>query len=170
MVDLPVLVPFILTIPMSFEVSVVEFPAKHLIGTKVRASMQSSSTDCPALWQAFAPRIAEISTGNESGNVAFGVSVMVNDNDFDYWAAVEALSSVAVPAGMQTTEISAGLYAKCSVANMEKLGEAFMYVYTQWTHEQSEYRLNMNAPCFELYPPGWQPDNAVEIYSPVLKN
>jgi AraC family transcriptional regulator len=152
---------------VSFIVSVVEFPAKYLIGIKVRTSMQGSSTDCPALWQTFAPRIAEIKADD---NAAYGVSVMLNDNDFDYWAAIGSPSNTAVPVGMQTIEIPAGLYAKCSVASMEKLGEAFMYVYTQWIHGQSEYTLNMYAPCFELYPPNWKPGNNVEIYSPLLKN
>ena len=151
---------------MSLEIAVVSFPAKHLLGVKVRTSMQSSATDCPALWQAFSPRIAEMFM---MGNATFGVSVMVNENDFDYWAAVESSSNTAVPDGMETTEIPAGLYAQCNVPSLEQLGEAFMYVYSQWIREQSEYTLDMHAPCFELYPPNWQPSDAVAIYVPVLK-
>jgi AraC family transcriptional regulator len=153
---------------MTFEVSAAPFPAKHLIGIKVRTSMQSSATDCPALWQTFAPRMAEIQTGIAGGSAAFGVSVMVNDNDFDYWATIEASTNTAVPTGMETIGLPAGLYARTSTS-MEKLGEAFTYVYTQWVQGQSEYTLNMQGACFELYPPNWQPGNAFEIYSPVVK-
>jgi AraC family transcriptional regulator len=110
--------------------------------------------------------MSEIPTGGKSA--AFGVSVMVNDNDFDYWATIEAAPDTAVPAGMDTIGISASLYVR-TTTSMDKLGEAFMYVYTQWVHEQSEYTLDMQGACFELYPPNWQPSGAVEVYSPVVK-
>ncbi len=154
---------------MSFEIAVVEFPATHLIGMKVRTTMQKAQADCPAIWQTFGPRIVEIPGGDCIGKGAYGVSVMLNENDFDYWVAVEAASNAAVPKDMATFEIPDGLYAKCSVASLEKLGEAYMYVYSQWVSGQSEYGLNMQAPCFELYPPNWRLEDAFEIYVPVMK-
>ncbi len=154
---------------MSFEITVVGFPAKHLIGMKVRTDMQKAQTDCTALWQTFGPRIVDIPgcTGECKGS--FGVSVMLNENDFDYGAAVEVAPETTVPNGMEAFELPAGLYAKCTVASLEKLGEAYMYVYGPWIAGQSEYGLNMQAPCFEHYPANWRPEDAFEIYVPVTK-
>ena len=151
---------------MSFEISVVEYPAKKLIGTKVRTTMQKAQNDCPALWQSFGPKIC---TQFSNCQGAFGVSVMVNENDFDYWAAVEPSVETVVPEGMDIIEIPAGLYAKCNVPNIEQLGPAFMFLYGPWVQGQSEYSLDMNGLCFELYPNDWQPTDAFEVYAPVKK-
>lgn len=154
---------------MNFELAVVEFPAKHLIGMKLATSMQKAQTDCPALWQAFGPRIIEIPSCESGCKGSFGVSVMLNENEFEYWAAVEAAPGTAIPDGMASMEISAGHYVKCTVPGVENLGAAFMYVYGRWAAEQSEYVLNMHAPGFELYPPDWRLNDSFEIYAPVTK-
>ncbi|MGL6193470.1 MAG: GyrI-like domain-containing protein [Thermoguttaceae bacterium] len=154
---------------MSFEVSIIEFPAKHLIGMKVATNMQKAQADCPTIWHTFGPRMAEVSACDCGCSGAYGISIMHNENDFDYWAAVAAKSGAAVPSGMGTIDITAGAYAKCTVPNLKQLGEVYMYVYTQWVNGQKEYGLNMQAPCFELYPTNWQPDDSFEIYVPVVK-
>lgn len=153
---------------MSFEITVVELPAKHLIGMSVRTDMRKAQTDCPAVWQTFGPRIAGIPGRDGAGQGAYGVSFMLNENDFDYRAAVEAAPGTTVPDGMAAFEIPSGRYARCGVASFEQLGEAYMYVYGQWAPGQSEYALNMQAPCFELYPPNWSPGDAFEVYVPVV--
>ena len=154
---------------MNFEVTVIEFPATHLVGVKVRTNMQKAQADCPAIWQTFGPRIVEIPCGDCIGKGAYGVSVMLNENDFDYWAAVEAAPETALPNDMASFDLPGGLYAKCSVTSLEKLGEAYMYIYGPWISGQSEYELNMQAPCFELYPQNWRLDTAFEVYVPVTK-
>lgn len=133
--------------PMNFEVAVVEFPTKHLIDMKVSTDMQKAQTDCPTMWQTFGPRIVEIPGGGCVGKGAYGVSIMLNENDFDYWAAVEAASGTAMPDGMAAFDFPAGLYAKCRIASLENLGEAFTYVYGLWIFDQPEYGLNCKPPA-----------------------
>ncbi len=156
---------------MTYNISIVEFPAKKLVGMKVRTNMQNASTDCSAIWQTFGPRSVEISGGACVGKECYGVSVMVNENDFDYWAASEVLTDGDLPDGMEVINIPAGLYAKCSVAGLAKLSEAYSYLYCQWPNEQSEYALNMQGASFEIYPPGMgsDADGVFEICAAVLK-
>jgi AraC family transcriptional regulator len=151
---------------MSFEVTVVDFPAKHLIGMKVRTDMQKAQTDCSTLWQTFGP--IEI-PGYDCTGGAYGIYIMLNENDFDYWAAVETSSSVAVPDGMQSVALPAGPYAKCTAASLEKLGEVYMYLYGEWITQQQEFTPNVQAPSFELYPSNWQMNGAFDVYVPVNK-
>lgn len=151
---------------MNFEVTVIEFPAKILLGMKVRTVMQNAAKDCPALWQTFGPRITELSPVSPG---AYGISVMTSENDFDYWAAVEVAPGISVPDNMGPIEIPQGFYARCSVPSLEQLGPAYMFVYGPWGESQSEYAIDMNGLSFELYPDDWQPGAAFEIYAPVTK-
>ena len=151
-----------------FQVTVVDYSAKHLTGTKVRTTMSKAQQDCTALWQSFGPRMGELlSAGGYSGS--YGVSVMLNAEDFEYWAAVESAPAAAVPAGMANIDLPAGKYAKCAVPSLEKLVDAYMYLYEGWIKSQTEYTYDEKAPCFELYPPNWQMSDAFEVYMPVKK-
>lgn len=66
-----------------FEIKVVEFPTKQLMGIKVRTNMAKAKEDCQALWQNFCPQLPKI-----YGKESYGVSIMLNAQDFDYWAAL----------------------------------------------------------------------------------
>ncbi len=149
-----------------YKVTVVEYPAKRLVGMKVRTSMHKAQQDCPALWQTFGPRIGELSPADCGYPGSYGVSVMLNAEDFDYWATVE-MPSAAVPAGMDCIDIPAGQYATCTVPNLEKLGDAYMYLYGEWPKSQTGCTFNGQAPCFELYPPNWQCQDSFEIFMPL---
>ena len=154
---------------MSFEVTVVEFPEKHLVGMKVGTSMQKAQMDCPALWQIFGLRINEIPAKDGRSTGSYGLSIMTSESDFDYWAAVEADPKTTIPADMGTIGIPGGLYAKSTIANLSQLSEAFTFVYGDWIQSQSEYALNLAAPCFEIYHPNWQWEDTLDIYVPVMK-
>jgi len=151
---------------MGFEVRILEYPAKCLAGMSVRTSMQKSSEDCTKAWAVFMPRMSEV---NSQPSESFGVSVMINENDFDYWTALEMAVGSPLPVGMQTVDISAGTYACCTVPSIEKLGDAYMYIYTEWLKANPEYALNMESHCFELYPHNWNPSVGFEIYMPIKK-
>jgi AraC family transcriptional regulator len=151
---------------MSFEVKILEYPAKHLAGVKVRTDMQKSLEDCQRAWAMFMPRMNEV---NSQPLESFGISVMINENDFNYWAALELAAGTSLPDGMQTVDISAGTYARCTVPSIEKLGDAYMYLYTGWLKTNPEFALNMESHCFELYPCNWNPSVGFEIYMPIRK-
>ena len=148
-----------------FDVSVAEYPARRLVGMKVRSTMAKAARDCPAIWEEFGPKMGAL----EAAGGSFGVCIMVNADDFDYWATVEANPSVPVPPEMGVIELPAGLYAKAAVPNLEKLGEAYTFLYTNWLEEQTAYACDEAVPCFEWYPPDWQPSQALEAFMGVKK-
>ena len=151
-----------------YDITVTNYPKKRLVGMKARTSMQKAQTDCPALFQSFMPRVSELAQLSKCNNF-YGVSVMLNAEDFDYWAAVEIETDANLPEGMACMDIPSGEYAKCAVPNMEKLGEAYMYVFGEWPKSQTKYVLDEQAPMFELYPMCFKPTDSFEIYAPVKK-
>ncbi len=151
-----------------FTVTVVEYPATRLIGLKVRTSMQKAETDCMAVWETFGPRMGEL-LGDGGGRGSYGVSVMLNAEEFEYWAAVPTAPSAAVPAGMAGFDLPAGLFAKTTAASLEALKEAYMFLYETWAKSQKEYAVDYQGPCFELYPPNFQMTDSFEVFMPVRK-
>ena len=154
---------------MTLEITIKEFPARHLTGMLVRTNMQKASIDCPAIWQAFGPQLA---TFPNSANIseAYGVSVMLGDDGtFDYWAAVETPVDAPVPEGMTTVELPAGLYACAFAANLEQMEATYKELYLEWPQRQSEYAVNMQAPCVEIYCGDWQPSDPLELQVSVVK-
>lgn len=149
-----------------YKVKVVEFPQKRLVGMKVGTTMSKAQVDCPAIWQTFGPRIDEIVSGDCPGS--YGLSLMLNEQDFDYWAAVESDLADPLPSGLARVEIPAGWYARAEVPNLEGLGPAYMYLYDQWLKESGN-TANYQAAGFEFYPPNWQPAEALEIFMPLIK-
>lgn len=141
-----------------FNVTIVEYPAKRLTGIKVRTNMAKAQEDCLALWQRFCPDCTQ-----DMPAAAFGVSVMLDAENFDYWAAVEDKDG-RLPADLEHVDIPAGKYAVCSVPNLASIGEAYMFIFQKWLASQQAYAYNEQAPSFELYPPHWSPENPFEIY------
>ena len=146
-----------------FEVSVVNLAAKQLVGIKVRTSMAKAKEDCPALWHNFCPRMQKIEEGE-----GYGISFMINEQDFDYWAAAEAPKG-ACPSGLEPVELPAGEYARSVVPNLESIGEGYMFMYQSWLTAQGDWKLNEQAPCFELYPAVWTPAMPFELFMPVKR-
>ena len=146
-----------------FEVSVVNFAAKQLVGNKVRTSMAKAKEDCSALWHSFCPAMQKLAEGK-----GYGISVMINEQDFDYWAAAEAPEGKCA-AGLEPVGLPAGDYARCVVPNLESIGEGYMFMYQTWLAAQGEWKLNEQAPCFELYPADWTPAMPFELFMPVKR-
>lgn len=141
-----------------FNVTIVEYPAKRLTGIKVRSNMAKAQEDCLALWQRFCLNYEQVMPAT-----AYGVSVMLDAENFDYWAAVEDKDG-RLPADLEHVDIPAGKYAVCSVPNLASIGEAYMFFFQKWLASQQAYAYNEQAPSFELYPPHWSPENPFEIY------
>lgn len=146
-----------------FDVSVVDFLAKRLAGIKVRTSLAQAQHDCPALWQNFCRHVP---AGYRKG--VYGISVMLNAQDFDYWAAFETADG-PLPAELAPVEIPAGAYARCQVPNLESIGAGYMFLYQTWLAGQREWKLNEQASCFELYQADWTPASPFELYMPVKR-
>ena len=157
---------------MTLEIIVKELPGRKLAGMVVRTNMQKASTDCHAVWQAFGPRM--VSFPNSAGiTEAYGVSVMISeDGTFDYWAAAEIPADTELPEELEdmvTFELPAGLYACAFAPNLEHVAEAYGTMYMEWPQRQSDYAVNMQAPCVEVYRDGWQLTDPLELWVPVVK-
>lgn len=130
--------------------------------------MSQAHTDCSALWQTFASHLGEfLPPGPCRG--AYGVSIMLNTEDFDYWATIEVDSPAATPTGLDAIEIQAGPYAKLTVSNLAKVQEAYTFLYENWLSSQTAYIYQADRPCLEFYPPNWQPAESFEIFMPLAK-
>jgi predicted transcriptional regulator YdeE len=159
---------------VEYQVTISEWQTKTLYGVSVRTNMAKASTDCPELWQKhFGPRMPEISGKpiQEFQGDSYGLSVTVDwrQESFDYWAAMEPANGLALPEGMATVTIPAGLYAGCHVSSLAEIGSAYTFLYMKWPTKQSEYTLNMQAPCFERYGQTYMQDGSFELFVPVIK-
>ena len=146
-----------------FEITVVDVAALQLVGIKVRTTMAKAKEDCSALWHSFCPAMQKLAEGK-----GYGISVMINEQDFEYWAAAEAPTG-ACPAGLEPVELPAGSYARCVVPNLESIGAGYMFMYQTWLGGQQEWKLNEQAPCFELYPADWNPSMPFDLFMPVKR-
>ena len=153
---------------MNFEFNIVELSSKNLIGMKVNSTMATAFKDCPDLWNRFGTRIGELKVIVPGGG--YGISVMKGaEGDFTYWAAVEVPDDITPPAGMERFSLTGGAYVRTSAPNLTQLGDAFTAMYEQWPASQNEYDIDMIAPCFELYRPGWTPENPLDVFAPLKK-
>ncbi len=143
----------------------VELPEKRLVGQKIRSTMKKASEDCAALWEKFTPRMAELPAGPGS----YGVSTMFNPEEFEYFAAVEAGETAALPAGMERFTLPGGTYAKCYVPHLSKIHEAYNYFYSEWPKTQTGYVPDYQAPSFEFYPADWSENAGFELFIPIKK-
>jgi len=154
---------------MTLDITIKEFPARHLTGMVVRTNMQTASTDCPAVWQAFGPRLVSL-PNSATIREAYGISVMIGDDGtFDYWAAAETPAEAPVPEDMKTVELPAGLYACTFAPNLEQMEATYREIYLEWSAQQSEYTVDLWAPCVEVYRNGWKPSDPLELWVPVVK-
>lgn len=95
---------------------------------------------------------------------------MLDEQRFVYWAAIErSQATQQLPDDIQTMVLTGGLYVTCEVPNLAALSSAFMaMLYSQWPQTQSQYQLNKQSPCFELYSMNWQLEDPLAIYAPVI--
>ena len=153
-----------------FTVNIVNRTAISTAGVKVRTNMKNASTDCPKLWQEqFGPRMCSFPANPDFPDESYGVSVMIDCDNFDYWALMPIAKDAAVPEGMDSFTIPGGLYAECPVASLAELGEAFTYVYGEWIALQDKYTLNMQGASLELYRSDFIKTGRLVVYCPLLE-
>lgn len=150
----------------NLKVSVVERGTYRTVGMKVRTSMDKAGIDCPRLWsEDFGPRMPEI---QGFPTFSFGASLMVDENEFDYWAVMPLPEGAPVPEGMAVLEIPAGLYAECLLSSLDELMNAYKHMFYTWLPD-SGYEYACNAPGYELYPPDHLETGLLSLYTPVRR-
>ena len=154
------------------EFTVVEFPETRLAGVTIETDMQRAESDCPAIWQAFWPRItAELASRAvipENAH-AFGVSRMIDEQRFFYSAMLQVESTRELPDDMRETRIPGGLYVRCAVPSLARIAEAHTAMYEQWPSTQGEYEPDYQSVCFERYPPDFTHEQPFELFAAVKR-
>lgn len=150
-----------------FDIEIVEYPAKHLVGIRVRTTIPQSSIVCPPVWREFLGRLKEFP--GKTRNKVYNLYKMVDRRvSFDYWVAVETPGDFSVPRGMESFDLSANQYARCCVPNQAAILMAYNEIFGTWVQQQDEYDVDMTGPCFELYPARWKPEDAFDLYASVI--
>ncbi len=151
-----------------FTVTVVERPAVRAAGVKVHTTMEKTSVDCPKLWsETFVPHM-EAFPCDGSGE-SYGICIMTSETEFDYWAVMPLGKDVKVPEGLAEITVPGGLYAECPVPSIDRMGEAYAYLYTAWGKEQKEYAVNFQAPGIERYTRDYLKNGSLFVCAPVVK-
>lgn len=146
--------------------------AKTLVGKCRSMSLAANST--ADLWKSFMPFRNDIP--ERVGDDLYALQVYppgyFNHFDparsFEKWAAVEVKHAVALPAGMQTFLLPAGLYAVFSYKGRAGSPEPFRYIFQEWL-PASAYRLD-DRPHFELLGKAYNnqnDDSEEELWIPV---
>lgn len=152
-----------------FTITVVDRPEIPCVGIKVATDMTKAKTDCPALWEAFGPRMSLIPTNPAFVDESFGASIMLDESNFDYWAVKPVAAAVDLPEGMAAFTLPAGKYAECVLNSLRELDEAYGYIYSEWPASQQEYVLDMKGVGLERYTSEFMDSGKLTIYCPLLK-
>lgn len=147
------------------------FPTTKFIGKNL--SFTYSNYRAFELWSSFMPRRKEVpnAIGTDLFNIQvnpIGFSFGINE-PFIKWAAVPVSNFDFVPKGMETLEISEGLYAVFQYKGDQSNAAAFFNaIYTEWL-PASNYELD-NRPQFEILGAKYKtndPNSEEEIWIPV---
>ena len=146
-----------------YTVKVVHREAVKAVGLKTRTSMAKAADDCPRLWQDdFGPRMPEVASFPDC---SYGISVMVEDDIFDYWAAMPLRPGDPIPPNMTAIDLPDGQYAEVYLKSLNDLICAYQHLFSAWLPD-SGYDLG-NAPSYELYPADHLETGCLALYMPV---
>lgn len=130
-----------------FTIEVVTREAVRVVGMKVRTDMASAPDDCPRLWrEIFGPRMPEVAT---FPGPSYGASLMVDEEHFDYWAALPYREGDPVPPGMALLDLAGGLYAECRLESLADLAAGYQFLFES---RSDRYEARFDVPGYEFYP------------------
>ncbi len=153
------------------EPRIVRLPAFVVVGMAGRFTM-ATTTQIPALWARFAPRIDEVP--HRRGAHTLGLCLdpdapTGDEGSFTYMAAVEVERAAGLPAGMTSHTVPANTYAVFThTGHVSRLPDTVRQVWGRWL-PASPYR-HVSAPDFEYYGERWNPatgEGPVDIYVPI---
>ncbi|MDR0336414.1 MAG: GyrI-like domain-containing protein [Planctomycetaceae bacterium] len=155
-----------MTLTTDFEITVVDYPAKHLAGFHTQTTIPAISYDCLPLWQKFYSETQKLPGWKRKKT--YGLFVKTNQYvSLDFWTASEITAGISVPEGMDVFELLAGKFVRCLIPMASDILMAYHTVYSTWIQSQINYDIDMNSACFELYPPKWTPNDALDLYVPL---
>lgn len=145
-------------------------PEKKLVGQRMRMTLASNKTG--ELWRNFMPRRKEIKsvTSNLFSMQVYNQPMDVGNinQEFEKWAAIEVTDFDTIPAGMESFELSGGLYAVFFYRGLSTDTKIFQYIFGSWL-PGSNYLLD-NRPHFEILGERYKnndPNSEEEIWIPI---
>ncbi|MDR2935005.1 MAG: GyrI-like domain-containing protein [Candidatus Adiutrix sp.] len=145
------------------EVEIEERLPFRLAGLKVRTGMASAKADCQRLWGEFVRMMPEAAS---FADFSYGVSVMIAENEFDYWAGLPLDRGRPVPAGLAALDVPGGVFAACRLSNLESLPLAYKRLYGS---PLPGFEPSFEAPCYEQYPADYAKSGLLTLYAPVRR-
>ncbi len=146
---------------------------KKLIGQQLTMSFANNKTF--ELWNSFMPRRKDIqnSIGSDLYSMQIYAPLFFENFDptkeFEKWATIEVTDFNAIPEGMKSFTLPAGLYAVFLYkGDTSKATETFQYIFGIWL-PSSEYSLD-NRPHFEILGEKYKhndPNSEEEIWIPI---
>ncbi|MDR2891956.1 MAG: GyrI-like domain-containing protein [Deltaproteobacteria bacterium] len=131
----------------------------------MEVSCATAAEKCPAIWESLCAAVSPCAFANGS----YGVSVMHDGKDgFTYYAALPQHSLETAPENMNRLLLPGGDYVRCPVNGLGELTEAYTFIYeAAWITPATPFKLDMQAACFEYYPPTYINDSKFFIYAPL---
>lgn len=144
----------------------VDLGTTHLVGLKGEFAPESLSTDIPALWGKFVPRIREIKH-RAKGWVKYGACRATPDKKLEYAAAVEVERFEPAMDGFAAITLAPGPYALFNHhGHIRDIGKTWDAIMNSWMKEEG-YVHRPGAYDFERYDERWNPETGegiVDIY------
>lgn len=147
---------------------------KKLVGKCLTMSFINDQT--PILWRSFMPRRQEIQ--NIVSNDLYSMQIYgetldyfnINPSkEFTKWAVIEVNNFENIPDGMQSYELSGGLYAVfIHKGTASEFAKTFKYIFGEWLPD-SEYEVD-NREHFEIINEGYSPtdpNSEEEVWIPI---
>jgi predicted transcriptional regulator YdeE len=160
------MITLMMTLTTDFEIAVIDYPAKRLAGFRTQTTIPAASYDCSPLWQKFYSETKKLQ--GWKNKKSYGLFIKTNPYiSLDFWTASEIATDVPIPKGMDVLELSPGKFARCLIPMASDILMAYHTVYSTWYLSQKEYDIDMEAACFELYPPKWTPSDAFDLFVPL---
>jgi predicted transcriptional regulator YdeE len=160
------MITLIMTLTTDFEIEVVDYPAKRLAGFCTQTTIPAASYDCSPLWQRFHSETKKLPDWKDKKS--YGLFIKTNPYiSLDFWTASEIASDIPIPEGMDVLELLPGKFVRCLIPMASDILMAYHTVYSTWYLSQKEYDIDMDAACFELYPPKWTPNDAFDLFVPL---
>lgn len=147
---------------------------KTLIGKRITMSLANNKTG--ELWKSFMPQRKDIK--NVIGSDLFSLQTYDANyfkafnpkNEFEKWALLEVSDTTTLPEGMETFNLTGGLYAVFFYKGLNTDFSIFNYIFSEWL-PRSEYNLD-DRPHFEILGAKYKnndPDSEEEIWIPIQK-
>lgn len=136
------------------EYRIENYPAFTAVGLKARYGQNSK--DIPKLWDAFVPRMGEVT---HKADFPHSYGLMGNydpaSGEFDYMACLPVTEPTDIPEGMSVWEVPAQTYAVFD-STLQTVSQTFDSIYKEWLPTATVVRTA--GPEFELYDGDFDPE------------